>query len=391
MPLAASIASAADLLTGFPGALREVGLAVDPQRASTFLAATRALPLHSVADLARAGRVTLVASKDDFPTYEAVFRAWFAAEPAAEILQSPDEEKAPPSNRRRQGDLPLDLLEGEASGRHASADEAFGRKAFGQLSDADHATLARIGRRLGLLPTLEARRLVPFARGPRVDVARTAREARRTAGETIRLLKRMRPERPRRLLLLVDVSGSMKAHSEATLRFAQLLTRARPQVETFTFGTSLSRVTPALKHRVPEEALARLAGNVFDFDGGTRIGASLEQFLSVSRHAALVRGAVTLVFSDGLERGDPGPMVHAIGRVARLSHRLVWATPLAADPAYRPLTRAMAGILPDLDALVDGSGLPALERLLLALPAIENGPRGEARRQFGMNGRRAPR
>ena len=174
----------------------------------------------------------------------------------------------------------------------------------------------------------------------------------------------------------------MTAHSEATLRFAHLLTRARPKVESFCFGTRLSRVTATLKHRLPDQALARLSDLVFDFDGGTRIGASLEEFLSVSRHAALVRGAVTLVFSDGLERGDAAPMIHAVGRLARLSHRLIWVSPLAADPRYRPLTRAMTGILPVLDAVADGGDLPALERLLKSLPAIMNAPRGEARRRF---------
>ena len=238
--------------------------------------------------------------------------------------------------------------------------------------------LGRIKRDLGLLPTIKSRTHLPSPRGRRIDVARTAREARRTAGETLRLFRKARPDKPRRLLLLVDVSGSMKAHSEATLRFAQLLSRARPKVETFCFGTRLSRVTRTLKHRLPDEALARLSDLVFDFDGGTRIGASLEAFLSVSRYAALVRGAVTLVFSDGLERGEPDAMIHAVTRLARLSHRLIWVSPLAADPRYRPLTRAMAGILPALDGLADGSDLPALERLLRTLPAIENGARGQA-------------
>ena len=294
------VALGAELLAGFPGALREAGMAVDPERAATFLTALKTVPLCSLADLSRAGRVTL----------------------------------------------------------------------------------GRIGRNLVLLPTLEVRKFVPFVRGPLIDVARTARAARRTAGETLRLYRKIRPERPRRMLLLVDVSGSMKAHSETTLRFAHLLARARPKVEIFCFGTRLSRVTKTLRHRLPDEALARLSDLVFDFDGGTRIGASLEEFLSVSRHAALVRGAVTLVFSDGLERGDPQQMIHAVGRLARLSHRLIWVSPLAGDPNYRPLTRAMAGILSTLDAVIDGSDFPALERVVKALPAVENGPRGEAWRRF---------
>lgn len=382
MARAGSKARAAELLAGFPGALREAGLAVDPARAATFLAATRAVPLRSLADLSRAGRVTLTGSHEDFATYDAVFEAWFGDDPLPEIVEAPDEEQAPPANRRRDREAMRDILEGEAAGKHASDDETLGRKAFARASDADQATLSRLRRSLGLLPTLAARKFVAFERGPRIDVMRTARAARRTAGETLLLFRKMRPQKPRRLLLLIDVSGSMKAYSETTLRFAHLLTRSRPKVETFCFGTRLSRVTATLKHRLPDEALARLSGLVFDFDGGTRIGASLEEFLSVSRHAALVRGAVTLVFSDGLERGDPAPMIHAVGRLARLSHRLVWVTPLAADAAYRPLTRGMAGILPMLDAVADGSELPALERLVKALPAIENAPRGEARRRF---------
>jgi uncharacterized protein len=257
-----------------------------------------------------------------------------------------------------------------------------GRKNFGCLGDSDAEMLARIRRKVARLPHMQSRNWTPSSRGPRIDLARTCRAARATFGETLRMMRLTRPERPRKLLLLVDVSGSMKAQSEAYLRFAHLLIRERRRVECFCFGTSLSRVTAMLRHRDPEEALARLAGIVFDFDGGTRIGSSLGEFLSVSRYAALVRGAVTVILSDGLERGDPAEMVHAVERMARLSHRLVWATPLAADPRYRPLTRAMAGALPHLDDLCDAGSLGALDRLIFRLDAAEHGPRGQAARRF---------
>lgn len=370
------------LLRDFPAALREAGIAVDTARSAAFLAAARAIPLRSLDDLARAGRVTLVGSHEDFPTYEAVFKAWFADDPLPQAIQSPDEEQAPPPEKRRDRDAMRDLLEGETSGKQASLHETTGRKSFSRLGDADRDALGRLKRKLGLLPALPARKFAASAKGARVDLARTARAARRTAGETMRLFRLARPDRPRRMLLLVDVSGSMKGHSEAVLRFAHLMTRTRPRVETFCFGTRLSRVTKTLLHRRPDEALARLSGLVFDFDGGTRIGSSLEEFLSVSRHASLVRGAVTLVFSDGLERGDPAAMMHAVQRIARLSHRLVWVTPLAADPEYRPLTRAMVGILPDLDTIADGSCINALEQLPALLSAVENEPRGQAWRRF---------
>ena len=276
-----------------------------------------------------------------------------------------------------------DILAGDAAGKDAAADEIFNRRSFGRQSEADRQSLGRIKRNLATLPTIASRTHLPSPRGRRIDVARTAREARRTAGETLRLFRKVRPEKPRRILLLVDVSGSMKAHSEATLRFAQLLTRTRPKVETFCFGTRLSRVTATLKHRLPDEALARLLGAGVRFrrrHADRRLAGRPS-----CRSRAMPRWCAapsTLVFSDGLERGEPDAMIHAVNRLARLSHRLVWVTPLAADPRYRPLTRAMAGILPVLDGLADGSDLPALERLLRKLPSIENAPRGEARRRL---------
>lgn len=377
-----SIAIAADLLAGFPGALHEAGLAVDPGRAKTFLAAANACRLNGIDDLARAGKVTLTSSPDDFPVFEAVFDAWFGESVFSGKVERPEEDNAPRSDRPRNQAAMPDIVDGEAKGDAASDEHLRDRKDFGRLGSSDRTALARLRRRLAALPETLSRSHRPSPLGRRIDLARTARAARRTFGETLRIMREIRPMKPRRLLLLIDVSGSMKLHSEIYLRFAQLVTRARPKVETFCFGTRLSRVTRTLKHRDPEEALARLSSVVFDFDGGTMIGASLENFLSASRHAALVRGAVVMVFSDGLERGDPARMIHATGRLARLSHRLIWVTPLAADPRYRPATRGMAGILPDLDGLFDGSSLAALERMLGSLDSVERMARGQAARQF---------
>jgi uncharacterized protein with von Willebrand factor type A (vWA) domain len=374
---------AAELLAGFPGALREAGLAIDPGRAVCFLQAARTAPLRRISDLARIGRVTLTGSPADFPIYDAVFEAWFGQSPL--IASAPDEEDEAPKPSSPRGDQsPVDPLEGDAAGKAAADDLVRGRKNFGHLGDADAEALTRIRRKVARLPHMQSRNWAPSSRGPRIDLARTCRAARATFGETLRMMRLARPERARKLLLLVDVSGSMKAQSEIYLRFAHLLVRERPRVECFCFGTSLSRVTAMLRHRDSDQALGRLADMVFDFDGGTRIGLSLEEFLSVSRFAALVRGAVTVILSDGLESGDPAEMVHAVGRLARLSHRLVWATPLAADPRYRPLTRGMAGALPHLDGLCDAGSLGALERLIFRLDAAEHGPRGQAARRFSI-------
>lgn len=374
---------AADLLTGFPRALREAGLAIDPMRTRTFLAAVAACRLAGLRDLQGIGRITLTSSHDDFPLFDDVFDAWFGEATFAGRVEKPEEDNAPrPRPPGGREPVPLDLFDGEAAGSAAADDHLRNRKTFSRAGPAEHDALARLKRRLTFLPRTRSRSLVAAATGRRIDLPRTARAARRTFGETLRILRRERPEKPRRLLLLIDVSGSMKAQSEIYLRFAHLVTRRHPKVETFCFGTRLSRVTGKLRHREPEQALARLSGIVFDFDGGTAIGASLEAFLSVSRYASLVRGAVTLIFSDGLERGEPGPMVHAVSRLALLSHRLVWISPLAADPRYRPATRGMAGVLPHLDALLDGGSLAALEHMVEKLETIEHEPRGQAGRRF---------
>ena len=132
------------------------------------------------------------------------------------------------------------------------------------------------------------------------------------------------------------------------------------QAETFTFGTRLTRVTAQLRERDVDDALGNISEHVLDADGGTRIGAALQEFLATPRYADRARGALTIVLSDGLERGDPAPMAQAVHRLARLSHRLLWWTPLALDPAYRPITRAMAAIQDDLDGLAGARDIPTL-------------------------------
>jgi uncharacterized protein with von Willebrand factor type A (vWA) domain len=373
---------ASGLLTGFPAALREAGLMVDPGKAQAFLRAVNACRLHSSADLARLGRVTLTCSPEDFPIFDAIFDSFFGEATFAGKVDDPKDDRAPRSTPPYGDQAPSQVLDGEAAGRNASDQDLRNRKIFSRLVGEDRDALARLDRRLDEVPKMVRRSWNSSPRGTRIDLAGTARAARRTFGETLRIMREIRPEKPRRLLFLIDVSGSMKAHSELYLRFAHLVTRRLAKVETFCFGTRLSRVTRTLQHRNLDTALERLSDIVFDFDGGTMIGASLEEFLSVSRHAALVRGAVTVIFSDGLERGDPALMVHAVGRVARLSHRLVWATPLAADQRYRPATRGMAGIVPALDTLCDGSSLAALERMVGGLAGVERRGRGRAGNRF---------
>lgn len=378
-------AKATDLLAGFPPALRLAGLSIDPARSADFLRSVRLCRLRDIGDLRRAGRLTLTSSPDDFSIFDETFDAWFAGRIFAGKVDRVELDDGPRAQKPSGPEALLQQRSGANAGQAAAPEMLRNRKSFGKAGGI-RAQMSRLERAFDSLPTLERRAWLPSPSGRRIDVPRTLRAARRTFGETLRLLRQARPRKHRKLLLLVDVSGSMKVQSETYLRFAHIATRRVRRVETFCFGTRLSRVTSMLKHRDVDEALARLSRIVLDFDGGTQIGLSLEEFLSISRYAALVRGAITIVLSDGLERGDPAAMIHAVARLARLSHRLVWATPLAADPKYRPATRGMAAVLPHLDGLFDGNGLPALAGMLGELDRIERSARGGAARFFERTG-----
>jgi uncharacterized protein with von Willebrand factor type A (vWA) domain len=186
------------------------------------------------------------------------------------------------------------------------------------------------------------------------------RAAARHGGEVVKLRYRARPMKKRPVLIFVDVSGSLKGLTPDYLRFARALGETSAKVEVFSFGTRLTRLTGALLNGVFDRALQRVAAKVEDFEGGTQIGRSLADFFAHRQYAGLARGAVVIVLSDGLERGDPGLLLHAVQRLHHLAERLVWLTPLKRDASYRPVTRAMAMVAPYLDHV---GGAASLERL----------------------------
>lgn len=206
----------------------------------------------------------------------------------------------------------------------------------------------------------------PARRGS-VDPRRTVRELLRRGGEPARLLRHERAERPRRVVLLVDVSGSMAAYADALLRFAHAATHGTARTEVFTIGTRLTRVTRELAHRDPDAAMAALAAAVPDWRGGTRLGEMLRGFLDQWGQRGMARGAVVVLLSDGWERGDPALLAGQMRRLHRLAHRVIWANPRKARPGYAPLAAGMAAALPSVDAFVEGHSLAALERLAMVV------------------------
>ena len=197
----------------------------------------------------------------------------------------------------------------------------------------------------------------------------------RMHGEPARLYWRRRKVRLRPLILILDISGSMADYSRSLLQFAHSALRATGpsagRVEVFCFGTRLTRVTGAMECRRPDEALERAARAAFDWDGGTRIGDSLDAFVRDWARRGLCRGGIVVICSDGLDRGDPAVLAAAMERLSRLSHRLVWLNPHKGDdPSFRPSTLGMMVAAPHIDLLLSGHDLASLEKLAALLPGL---------------------
>ncbi|MCX4515494.1 VWA domain-containing protein [Streptomyces sp. NBC_01619] len=380
----ATIAGGPAVLVGFGRALRAAGLDAGPDRVQTFLRALDVLGPGLRADVYWAGRLTLCAGQEDLDVYDRVFAAYFdrrlPARPGQRLRPVP----APPaprlvvreSDRARAGPGRDEGPKGTAAAL-ASSTEVLRHRDVAELTGAEREQVRRLLAAFALRgePRRSAR-LRPARRGA-VDPRRTVREWLRRGGEPARLRRRARTEQPRRVVLLVDVSGSMAPYADALLRFAHAAAHrgppgARASTEVFTVGTRLTRVTGALGRRDPDAALAAVAAAVPDWRGGTRLGEMLRAFLDRWGQRGMARGAVVVVLSDGWERGDPALLAAQMRRLHRLAHRVVWANPRKARPGYAPLAAGMAAALPSVDAFVEGHSLAALERLATVVRGAED-------------------
>jgi uncharacterized protein with von Willebrand factor type A (vWA) domain len=245
-----------------------------------------------------------------------------------------------------------------------SEEELLRAKDFAAYTDAERAAARRLLARLALRgPTRLSRRTRPARhRGHRPDLRTTTRASLRQGGELLERRWRRPTLRPRRVVLVLDISGSMTPYARMLLQYVQASVAGRARVEAFAFGTHLTRVTRELAGRDPDVALRRAGERVTDWSGGTRIGASLAT-LNREHGRRIGRGAFVVLLSDGWDRGDPDELAAELGRLRRTAHRLVWLNPLAADPRYEPLTRGMRAAMPHLDRLLPGNSIASLEQL----------------------------
>jgi uncharacterized protein with von Willebrand factor type A (vWA) domain len=356
-------------LSALAGELRARGVRVG---VGELLAAHRALGAvdpSSRVDAYHALRAALCSSHADLEAFRDAFTVVFGAagEPVRDPLGDLGEivkAALPRIGVPARGDESGGREEREPVPAAYAAEELLRTKDFAEYTDAERAAarrlLARIARRS---PQRLSRRTRPTRRRRDVhDVRATVRVSLRHGGELVERRYREPAERPRRLVLVCDVSGSMAPYARMLLQYVQACVAAQARVEAFAFGTRLTRITRELAGRDPDRALARATAAADDWSGGTRIGAALAT-LNREHGRRIGRGAVVVVLSDGWDRGEPEELSAEMARLRRCAHRVIWLNPLAADPRYEPLTRGMRAALPHVDRLLPGNSIRSLEQL----------------------------
>ncbi len=358
--------SAADptrTMTGFARALRDAGVAADRTRLTTSLAAVACVDPLDVEQVYWATRLALCSEPDDLPRFDALFDAWFRVRPPS--LPGP---VRPTLTRRSAQSRPLS---GEGTEDGPDEDDPLATAATDaevlrqhDVVDLSPEERAEVNRMIALLaPRVATRRTPRRRRGgdERIDVRRTVRTMLRDGGEPGLLVHDRRRDKPRRLVLLIDVSGSMAPYADVLLRFAHAAVRVSPgRTEVFTVSTRLTRVTRQLRVRDPDLALRAAGRAIPDWSGGTRLGESLRAFLDRWGQRGTARRAVVVLASDGWERGDSGLLGEQMARLARLSHKIVWINPHRGKAGFAPATGGMLAALPHIDELVAGHSFDAL-------------------------------
>ena len=354
----------ATVAVAFVRTLRQAGLGVPVDATVRFVEALDVLDPGRPDDVYWAGRTTLVPRHEERQLFDLVFAGFFGGAPievprpadpdtVTATVDDPDVEPGPGVEPDAAGTSPVRFSSTETL-RHAD------------FATLDEEELAEAWTLIGRLRVTGAprpsRRPEPAPRG-RPDLRRTVRNALRSGGEPVRRTHTRPGERHRRVVFLVDVSGSMEPYARALLRFTHAAVTARSRVEAFAVGTRLTRMTRELSRRDPDAALGAAAAAIEDFSGGTRLGEGLRAFNDEWGQRGMARGAVVVILSDGWDRGDPDQLAEQMVRLSRVAHRVVWVNPLKATPGYAPIARGMAAAMPHVDEFVEGHSVESLERL----------------------------
>lgn len=361
---------ASEIAVAFTRVLRGAGLNVPTSSTIAFGEAIACTGIEDRDTTYWAGRATLVRRPEDHELYDRAFAVFWEHARADDhttlddqlleitLAVDNDEDEGPqPDNAEASDDPTIEL--------RFSATEVLRHKDFADYSPAELVEAQQLMSRLRFVgaPRRSLRLTAADARTDTPDLRRTVKAAMRSGGEPMRRHYRTHATRRRRLVLLLDVSGSMEPYARALLRFVHAAVAGRQKVEAFALGTRLTRLTRELSSRDPDDALRRASLRVLDYGGGTRLGDDLKVFNDEWGQRGMARGAIVVILSDGWDRGDPAVLDEQMTRLHRVAHKVVWVNPLKVTPGYAPLARGMAAALPHVDAFVEGHSLDAMERL----------------------------
>ena len=358
------MAGAAEIFLGFARALRAAGVAVTADRERTYLEAVAAVGADDQSATYFAGRATLCASPIDLETYDRVYAAWFSRQSTVPRQPPPMtvviERASLDADEARGGE---GSGEDESVAARASRAEVLRQRDVASLSAREKHQLSALFGSIRLAPpSRRVPRRTPHRHGD-LDARATLRDMRSRLGEPSRLRHRTRAVRPRRVVVLIDVSGSMSAYADSLLRLAHAWARGGAPVEVFTMGTRVTHVTRPLRHRDPDRALIGCGEAIPDWSGGTRLADGIRHFLSRWGRRGMARGAVVVIISDGWERGDPMELGEQVRQLKALAHKVIWANPHKGALTYEPVQGGIVASLPHLDAFVAGHSLAAFEEL----------------------------
>lgn len=363
-----------DQLLAFGRLLRQFGVAVDPGQMLDLLAALELINIGRREDVYLTCRAILVRRREDLPVFDEAWRFFFAMQ-----RQGPPLGPALPDERMQFVEIPRRLMRARdippaAERPRDEQQEIEIQLSYSQIEQLRHkdfahftadeleqarALIAQLRYRMALRAT---RRWQPGDR-QRLDPRRTLRRTLRSGGEAVQLLARQRRQRQRPLVVLCDISGSMDRYSRILIQFMHTLSAGLRDVETFVFGTRLTRITRQLAFKDVDEAVDAVSAAVCDWGGGTRIGEALRRFNFEWGRRVLGHGALVLIISDGWDRGDPQLLAQEMARLQRTAYRLIWLNPLLGMPGYAPLTRGMQAALPYVDEFLPVHNLASLEQL----------------------------
>jgi uncharacterized protein len=387
--------------------LRRAGVNVTSGQVMDFVQSVEHIDIGNREVFREAGRACFVTTKDELPVFDRIFESFWRAKP--EYADDPMADISDDSQPGMEGDSDLDSdegeegddvseeagtqktksrteliesqdLEGEGEEEEGEADDILSFSASEVLREKDFADLSEdemqqtrrfmeqlewsIGRR-------RSRRKVSSRKGRFWDPRKTMRKSLQTGGIPMQISRRKLKDKPRQLVVICDVSGSMDRYSRILLQFVYAIEKGMANVESFVFGTRLTRITRLLRNRSIDSAMERVAEQVHDWSGGTRIGQSLQAFNTTWARRVLRNGAVVLVISDGWDRGDPELLGQEMARLQRSSYRMIWLNPLLGSPRYEPLTRGMQAAIPYIDDFMPVHNLASLEALAEHLGNID--------------------